>query len=760
MTKLSTLLDHIDSGAMLLPEFQRGYVWNRDQVRGLMRSLYLNYPVGSLLVWETEVEPSSVRGEYNATGSRALLLDGQQRITSLYGVMRGRPPAFFEGDANAFTGLHFNVETEVFEFHMANKMQGDSRWVDVSRLFRRGVDAVLDGFDDDMPRSDERVFTRRLMKLHAIQERDFHEEKITGRDKTVDVVVDIFNRVNSGGTKLSKGDLALAKVCSEWPEARSVMREHLARWEEAGLSFSLDWLLRCVTAVATGRPFFSSLEDVDTKDFRAALESAVHYIGRFLDALAGRLGLDHDRVLMGRYAIPVVCRLLHLNGGDFDDAGHRDRVLYWYVHAALWGRHSGSTETMLAQDYAAAQADGVDGLLRALEKWRGGPLAVRPVDFAGSTKGSRFYPLLYLLTRVGQARDFGSGLPLHAEMLGHLTSLQVHHIFPKALLKDHYDRRQVNAVANFCFLTQDTNLKVGKQAPEKYFTEAEQKNPGVLESQWIPLASELRGVDRYEDFLRERTELLADAANRFLDELREGGTATVGADLRRVAVIEEDDTEHDARAAQITDLIDELIALGCAAPRRDVEITDPSGGRPLAVAEAYWPDGLQTGQDDPVVLELDPDEADEAALEGLGFRVFTSGEALLEYARLRNAAAAGVEGEEPSVPATEESTAEGAEAPEVLAAFDEALHSACDRAQTEAGYRAAYFRRMLEDRGALATARLLLAKPTISDGFVQLWERGRLDLTVEGVVLDHPAYARLFTPEELDIARSRIERHR
>ena len=96
MTKLSTILDHIDSGAMLLPEFQRGYVWTRDQVRGLMRSLYLGYPVGSLLVWETEVDPEAVRGvTTSVTGTRALLLDGQQRITSLYGVMRGRPPAFF-----------------------------------------------------------------------------------------------------------------------------------------------------------------------------------------------------------------------------------------------------------------------------------------------------------------------------------------------------------------------------------------------------------------------------------------------------------------------------------------------------------------------------------------------------------------------------------------------------------------------------------------------------------------------------------------
>jgi len=62
VTKLGAILDQIDTGTMLLPEFQRGYVWNRDQVRGLMRSLYRGYPVGALLVWEAEAEAASVRG--------------------------------------------------------------------------------------------------------------------------------------------------------------------------------------------------------------------------------------------------------------------------------------------------------------------------------------------------------------------------------------------------------------------------------------------------------------------------------------------------------------------------------------------------------------------------------------------------------------------------------------------------------------------------------------------------------------------------
>src|SRR5215472_17535948 len=99
MTKLAAILYQVDAGTILLPEFQRGYVWNRDQVRGLMRSLYLGYPVGSMLTWETHADASAVRGK--AAGNapvRVLILDGQQRITTLYGISRDRPPTFFQGD--------------------------------------------------------------------------------------------------------------------------------------------------------------------------------------------------------------------------------------------------------------------------------------------------------------------------------------------------------------------------------------------------------------------------------------------------------------------------------------------------------------------------------------------------------------------------------------------------------------------------------------------------------------------------------------
>ncbi|WP_158884560.1 GmrSD restriction endonuclease domain-containing protein [Amycolatopsis anabasis] len=750
MGKLSTILDQIDSGTVLLPEFQRGYVWNRDQVRGLMRSLYRGHPVGGLLLWETEAESVSVRGGSAGAGTHLLLLDGQQRITTLYGLVRGKPPAFFEGDPAAFSGLYFNVDSEAFEFYTASKMADDVRWVDVTKLFQDGPMAFLSTFIDTPDNA--KIYLRRLNTLWQVYERHFHEEKITGSDKTVDSVVEIFNRVNSGGTKLSKGDLALAKLCAHWPDARHAMREQLLLWQQAGFKFSLDWLLRNANAVATGRSLFTALDRITVDEFQAALEESINHVGTFLDVVSGRLGLDHDRVLMGRYAFPVVSLLLHRSGGRFEDRVHQDKVLYWYAQSALWGRFAGSTETILQKDYDTAHREGIDGLIDTLQRWRGGNLDVRPHDFEGSTKGSRFYPMLYMLTRVKGARDLGSGLELRAEMLGKLSSLQVHHIFPKALLyKAGYPRSQVNALANFCFLTQDTNLTVGKRAPEDYFAEAERKYPGVLASQWIPLDPALWKVDRYEDFLEARRELLAEAAQSFLSSLRTSTGSSEERLLAPLSVIGEE--EEDARTTQVRDLIEELRRLGYSMPSTDAEIADPVSGRQIAVAEALWPDGLQAGQGNPVVLELDPESADLTRLAELGYEVFTSVDALLGFVNRRNEdARLDTTDAEPEPPSVDEPIDQGP----LVERFGTEMQRLYERSRREARYSATYFLSMLADLGPMETARKLLLSPAVSDGFAALWERGRLDLTVEALVTRAP-FTDLFDERELEVARARLE---
>ena len=107
---IQDLLSQISRDEILLPEFQRGYVWNKDQVRGLMQSLYRKHPTGHLLIWRT-YKPSLVRGgEALHDGHSLLLLDGQQRLTTLYVLFKGAAPKFYEGES-LFFNLYFNMQT-------------------------------------------------------------------------------------------------------------------------------------------------------------------------------------------------------------------------------------------------------------------------------------------------------------------------------------------------------------------------------------------------------------------------------------------------------------------------------------------------------------------------------------------------------------------------------------------------------------------------------------------------------------------------
>ena len=486
--KINMILDQIDIGRLALPTFQRGFVWNRDQVRGLADSLYRRHPVGSLLVWVTTTEAAAVRGESDLPpGTVQLLLDGQQRITTLYGLVRGMAPAFFDGNAETFTGLRFHVPTETFAFYQPSRMRDDPLWIDVTALLQEGIGPTL-GQLQAIPemQTDFSSIVNRLNAVATIGDVDFHIDEVTGEDKTVDVVVDIFNRVNSGGTKLSKGDLALAKVCAAWPEARDEMQTRLARWERAGFNFKLDWFLRCVNTIVTGEALFTALRDVKVTEFQEGLERAEKAVDALLNLISSRLGLDHDRVLGSRYSLPLLTRYFDNRGGDFGTDIDQGKLLYWYIHTMLWGRYSGSTESVLNQDLALLEnhEDALDPLIDQLRQQRG-DLAITPGDFQAWSRGARFYPLLYMLTRVQGARDWGTGVQLTAHMLGALNQLHLHHIFPKALLyKAGHSTSEVNSLANLTFLTAETNLAVADRDPADYLPEYAAKHAGAVQSHW------------------------------------------------------------------------------------------------------------------------------------------------------------------------------------------------------------------------------------------------------------------------------------
>lgn len=631
--KISAILSNIEQEQFALPEFQRGYVWGREDVRNLFDSLYRRYPVGGFLVWTTQPDPQTVRGDAGqAGGAVKLLLDGQQRATSLFGVVHGRPPDFFQGNEKAFTDLYFNVETETFEFYGPVKMADDPLWVSVTDLFNSEFEQVVHQFEQRSGNFPLITYIKRLNRLLEIRETDLHIEEIAGGDLSVDEVVEIFNRVNSGGTKLSSADLALARLCAHSPQVRNELRRLLGDWENAQFPFRQEWLLRCATAVATNQASFNSLRDVSVSEFDAALKRAAQSIEFILNLFGDRLGIDHSRVLAGPYALAALIRMVSEQGGAVTDHQTQRRMLFWYMHCFMWGRYSASTETKLQRDLHALESSGIDGLIRELEQWRGS-LTVQPDDFDSSSIGARFYPLLYILTRVNASRDLFTGIQLSHSLLGQHSKLQVHHIFPKKRLYDAgYSRSQVNALANFCFLTALGNQSISATDPARYLAAAEADNPGVLASQWIPQEEALWQIDRYPDFLAARRALLADAANDLLRTLLEGsdtpaqpvGGRAAAASEKSPLAFELQPAEDEAEDEEIRDVLALASELGIAAPETHYEICDDKTDEVLAVADIAWPQGIQPGRPPPVAFLIDADAHTEEQLGELGYRFFTT----------------------------------------------------------------------------------------------------------------------------------------
>ena len=639
--KISTILDHIDSGFIALPEFQRGYVWSRDQVRALFQSLYRRYPVGGLLTWSTESANVHHRGgDALPRGVVRLLLDGQQRMTSLYGIARGKPPRFFDGDRRAIVGLHFHLEDEVFAFHQPMRMAGDLLWVDVSKLM---AEATFLGEHFSKLNSSERhaingaTYIDRLQKVRSIVDIDLHVDDVTGADKSLDVVVEIFNQVNSGGTKLSQGDLALAKVCSNWPEARKKMKTKLSEWKHNGYEFNLIWLLRSINSVLTGEAKFSHIHTKSTDEIQFGMERATKAIDKILNLIGGRLGLDHDRVLIGRSAIPIMVRYMDQRNSMLSQR-ESDKLLFWYLQAGMWGRFTaGSTETSLDKSLEAIREidGGLDRLLEDVRIWHG-TFRVKPDNFRSSTVGARFYPVLYMLTRIEGSEDWGSGIPLKANLLGKGSKLELHHIFPKSKLykdkENSYTKADVNALANFCFLTKETNQAIGDRLPEEYFPEIQAQHPNSLASQWIPSDPDLWKIENYRKFLEARINLLAEAMNRLLkklmhDELHflDDSSEIVSSQIPTLEGIIAD--EDDGLLA----LNDWMVGHGLQPGIVSYGLSDPSTGEETAMLDIAWPVGVQEELTQSVAVLLNGSAEMIAMASSCGYRCFASLDSFKRY---------------------------------------------------------------------------------------------------------------------------------
>lgn len=643
--QIGAILDRIDIGSLALPAFQRGFVWKRPQVKNLMNSLYKGYPVGSLLTWTTRAEQAEVRtsGDAMTSGPIELLLDGQQRVTSLYGLIRAEPPQFFDGDNKAFIGLYFNLKNEEFEFFSQRRMGNDPLWVSVTDLFAPGNSWMSRIFGSpDYTSEDQNNYLQNGLKIGNIRNIDLPVQSLTGSDKTTEVVVDIFNRVNSAGTRLSKGDLALARICAHWPEGREEMKQRLAKWRDAGFDADLDWLLRCMTGVVANASEYERLEWIEIETIQQSLKQTEIAVDHLLEAMRSHLFMDTNRVFPSKQPFPVIVRYLTEHGGKFPDQATMVRILHWYLSVAIWGRFVGPIETVINQDLAALEAgDPIEALLRNLRQSHG-ERTITHENFDMNYNRSRFYPLLYVMSRVHDARDWGTGNQLRHHSLGDHTNLEMHHIFPRAYLRrNEVSANDINNIGNIAFQTRETNRTIGMRTPSEYMPEVMERWPATLESQWVPTDPELWRVENYKEFLEQRRLLLADAANRLFDTLRNGLLPTDGEPIavpRPLAASEVREALGSIDSADEAAILSKLnqfaLDQGLAAGQMAYEVFNENTGEVTAVLDLAWPEGLQAEYSRPVAVLIDEDDSVQIAANDADFRIFTSPDAFKRYVEM------------------------------------------------------------------------------------------------------------------------------
>ena len=284
------------------------------------------------------------------------------------------------------------------------------------------------------------------------------------------------------------------------------------------------------------------------------------------------------------------------------------------------------------------EPDPITALLRNLRVSQGERL-VTQANFDLNYTAARFYPLLYMMSRIRGSQDWGTGNQLRHHSLGDHTNLEMHHIFPKAFLRENgISSKDANNMGNIAFQTRETNRAIGTKAPVEYMPDVAKNWPGALESQWIHMNPELWQVERYHDFLDARRLLLADSANRTLASLEAGDipqpdvphatqqqSVEVKADSEQFSTQPDDEEEILAEANRFSQ------ENGLAAGEMGYELFSEDDSEPLATVDLAWPNGLQAGYSQPVALMIDEEAEIRTTVSNAGFRVFRTLDELRRY---------------------------------------------------------------------------------------------------------------------------------
>jgi len=559
--KVSELVDKVLKGELTLPEMQRRYVWPATRVRDLLDSLYRGYPSGTILVWETDEDMPkrqiAVHATQTPTTSHSLLLlDGQQRITSLSAILTGEPVHVRSKNRQKTIDILFNLEhpdgppidiTEVDDLDYtadiddvedeekaekdiqaemrkrtfvvaSSSLKNDPVWVPVSDIFKKEASEILQKTGiESLTDPRYKKYSERLAKIRKIRDYSYNVE-ILPATMSYEEVTEIFVRVNSLGIKLRGTDLAMAQITSKWKGFMDKVEELATEFgHDSDYIIDTGLPVRLLTIFATKQSKFKTIGKVSKESLGESWEQAVEGLRFAINFIRENAGVDNLSYLSSPFLIIPIAVYWILKADQALTPEEQKRLLRWLYIAHMRGHYSmGSSESILDADLGILfRNKGLDELINQL-RLHVKKFNVDYDDLINRSIRSPFFSMLYFIFKHDGVKDWWSGLKLSDKHTGNAHTIQYHHIFPKSLLRD-YDKKEINEIANMAFIGGKANRHITNKEPIEYMEKiVQEQGEEALTSQLIPTNRGMWELSKYREFLMFRRKAIAELINKFM----------------------------------------------------------------------------------------------------------------------------------------------------------------------------------------------------------------------------------------------------
>lgn len=498
--KVRQIIDDYRGGRLVVPEFQREYVWRKARAPHLIDSIYRSFPISALLLWSSDVDVVSRRKDPRPIRGKSIvwLIDGQQRVITLSRIMSGD-----EG-----IQIVFNPDDDIFKLANAATAR-DNNWFQVSDILDDETYRQLRKMLPDGSKGEKRE--ARFEKVRRLL--DYEIPAVQMNDFTFEQAVDAFTRINTLGVKLKTEDIESARVAAKHSGfIADEVAPFVAELKREGFSrLNVMHLFRACAFVAKpdGRSR-TPLNELSRSEVGSAWNTTKRATKEAIALVRNEFGLVNMEILWsGALLVPVIAICASTGNKERDPRG----IAGWLAMASLLHRYSKSSETALDQDLRGCRSDDPIGKLLTNVRREAGAFGSIPSDFKGALndKGGLF--AAYIACRHAGLRDLFSNSEILLQ-----KNVDRHHILPRAQFQES-QRSKADTIANIAFITGETNRSVGASSPDVYLKKL---SKATLISQCIPLDPSLWHVDRSEEFWEARRKLLAIAFNGYLKKVLPG----------------------------------------------------------------------------------------------------------------------------------------------------------------------------------------------------------------------------------------------